>query len=177
MLFSDRSLITMVHGIGLSGGALVGLAAAFVALILLHGADNRLALTTRQARLVTALVVASTAGLWLSVLAGTYGVFPLYRMTPPPNTLNMAQYPRALLLANPETAWLHGFAMELKEHVPWIAAMLATAPAAIVWRDPRRALSDRGIYRPVVALIAVSLVLASAAGLLGILVNKVAPVQ
>ena len=36
MLFSDRSVITMVHGIVVSGGAIAGLAAALFGMILLR---------------------------------------------------------------------------------------------------------------------------------------------
>ena len=177
MLFSDRSVITMVHGIGLSGVALVGLASSLVALWLLRMGTASGGPAARQARLLTGLLCFSTAALWLSVLAGTYGVFPLYRVTPPQGTTDLAAYPRALLLASPGTAWLHAFAMEIKEHMPWIAAMLATAAATVVWQDPVRALRDGATYRPVITLTTISFVLASVAGLLGTLVNKVAPLQ
>ena len=36
MLFSERSIWTMVHGIGLGGGALIGLAAAFCSTSMPH---------------------------------------------------------------------------------------------------------------------------------------------
>ena len=177
MLFSDRSLLTMVHGIGLSGAALVGLAASLFAMVLLRGGQGQVGPTSRQARLLAGLLCLSTVALWFAVLAGTYVVFPLYRVTPPQGAADLAAYPRALLLAGSNTAWLNSFAMEIKEHVPWIAAMLATAGAFVVWLDPIRALRDRAMFRSTVALVAISLALASWTGLLGILVNKVAPLQ
>jgi hypothetical protein len=177
MLFSDRSVLTMIHGIGLSGAALAGLASSLVALCLLRMGITHGAPAPRQARLLAWLLTFSSAALWLSVLAGTYGVFPLYRVTPPAGNTNLTLYPRALLLADPSTAWLHNLAMEIKEHMPWIAAMLATAPAVIAWRNPVSTLRDSAIYRPVVTLTAISLALASVAGLLGTLVNKMAPLQ
>jgi hypothetical protein len=177
MLFSSRSLITMLHGIGLSGAALVGLASSLFAMALLRAGQRQVGPTAWQARLLTGLLCLSTGALWLAVLAGTYGVFPLYRVTPPQGAADLAAYPRALLLAGPSTAWLHSFAMEIKEHVPWIAAMLATAGAFVVWQDPVRALRDRAMFRSTFALVAISFALASWTGLLGILVNKVAPLQ
>src|SRR5262245_6953577 len=177
MLFSDRSIITMVHGIVLSGGALAGLAAALFAMAVLRGSDRTPLPSPRQLRMLSVLLCLSAAALWLSVLAGTYGVFPLYRATPPKGVTDLAMYPRALLLGNPNSAWLHSFAMEIKEHVPWVAAMLATAAAFVVTHNPIRALRNGSTYRSAVTLLAVSLTLASSAGLLGIFVNKVAPLQ
>ena len=175
MLFSDRSVITMIHGIGLSGGALVGLASSLVTMWILRVGTAHGGPAVRQARLLAALLVFSAALLWLSVLDGTYAVFPLYRLAPPAGAIDLAAYPRALLLANPDTAWLHSVAMEIMEHMPWIAAMVAVAPAAIVSRDPMRVLRDDTMYRPVFILTAISLALAALAGLLGTFVNKMAP--
>ena len=177
MLFSDRSVITMAHGIGFSGAALLGLASSLFAMLVLRAGQGQAGPTRRQARLVTGLLCLSTGGLWLAVLAGTYGVFPLYRVTPPQGAADLAAYPRALLLASSDTAWLHSFAMEVKEHVPWIAVMLATAGTFVVWLDPIRVLRDALMFRSAVALVTISFALASWTGLLGILVNKVAPLK
>lgn len=85
----------------------------------------------------------------------------------------MAAYPRSFLLADPGTAWLHGFAMESKEHLPWIAAMLATAVAFVA---SRRAVARDGRLRAMPAtLLAICFVLVAAAGILGTFVNKAAP--
>lgn len=40
MLFSERSIWTMVHGIGLGGGALIGLAAALFYVYAARSSDN-----------------------------------------------------------------------------------------------------------------------------------------
>src|SRR5215216_5041937 len=40
--------------------------------------------------------------------------------------------PKSMLLADPDTTDWHEFAMEWKEHIAWIAPMLATAAAFIV---------------------------------------------
>lgn len=164
-LFSARSLWTMFHGIVLSGGALMGPAAAP------HGIPER------QSRSLAILLAVTALMLWLAVAVGTYVVFPAYRATPPAGDVSFANYPRAMLLANPGTAWLHSFAMECKEHMPWIAAMLTTPAAFVSVRYRATMLSDASLRSMTTALVAIAFVLVAFIGLLGIFVNKAAPLQ
>ena len=176
MLFTDRSIWTMIHGIVLGGGALMLLSAALFSLLALrasHGTDA----APRQARSLSLLMVAIAVVLWLTVLGGTYIVFPPYRATPPEGLADLSQYPRSLLLGSPETAWLHAFAMEIKEHVPWIAAMIATAVAFVGVRQRSHLLSEGRIRGMVTALTAICFVLVASIALLGVFVNKVAPLE
>ena len=113
----------------------------------------------------------------MAVLVGTYIIFPLYRVTPPEGAADLSQFPRSLLLANPDTAWLHAFAMELKEHVPWIASMLATAVAFVGMRYRSQLLNDAPLRKMAMTLLAICFALVSVVGLLGIFINKVAPLQ
>ena len=175
MLFSDRSLWTMFHGIVLSGGALIVLVVAIHALRLLAPVNGD-AVPDRNAKAVVHLTTVAAVLLWLAVLGGTYIVFPMYRAAPPEGVTALADYPRALLLSNPDTAWLHGFGMEVKEHVPWIAAMMVTAAAFLVRRHPAAVLSDAGLRRATGTMLSVSLVMVLFVALLGMFVNKVAPV-
>jgi hypothetical protein len=176
MLFSERSLWTMVHGIGLGGGALLGLAAALFYLYAVRPAPDSTGDETGP-RAFAMVTVFSAVMLWLAVIIGTYVVFPPYRVTPPPGTADLSPFPRAFILANPSTAWLHAFAMEIKEHVPWIASMLTTAVAFVAVRCRRTALTDPAIRRIAFALIAVSFALVTLVSLLGVFVNKVAPLD
>ena len=175
-LFSNRSLWTMFHGIALSGGALAGLAIALFSLTAMRPTTPP-GVEERQPRALAALLTGTAVALWLAVLVGTYIVFPLYRAAPPPDAVSLQAYPRALLLADPDTAWLHAFAMESKEHMPWIAAMLVTAAAFVGVHYRSTVLSDAPLRRMLIVLVAVSFVLTSFVGLLGILVNKVAPLE
>ena len=167
----------MIHGIVLSGGVLTGLSIALFSLLVLRPEPDRSGLTLRLSRSLGALMVFSAVLLWLAVITGTYVIFPPYRATPPPGEMALASYPRAMLLANPSTAWLHSFAMESKEHIPWIAAMLTTAAAFVSVRYRGSLLSDRPLRTKVTVLVSLSLGLAAFVGLLGIFVNKVAPLQ
>ena len=179
-LFTERSIWTMLHGIVLGGGALMGLAAALFALITLRvpltpaEAD---AAVLRQARDIGRLTTFVAVTLWLTVLVGTYVSFPPYRAAPPEGLTDLARYPRSLLLANPGTAWLHSFAMEVKEHVPWIAAILATAVAFVSVREGPRLLQEVSLRRTAASLLAVCFALVSAVSLLGVFINKVAPLD
>lgn len=176
MLFTERSIWTMVHGIGLGGGALVGLAAALFYLYAARPADGAVRPETGAPAFV-ALTLLTSVTLWLAVLVGTYIVFPPYRATPPSGVTDLAGFPRALVLASPGTAWLHAFAMESKEHMPWIASMLTSAVAFVALRYRGRLL-DRGPLRNMaLSLLAISLALVALVSLLGVFVNKVAPLQ
>jgi hypothetical protein len=186
LLFSDRSVWTMVHGLLWSGGAMMAMAAALFALTALsvprHGNQGVIGVEVfaprRAATALAWLAVAMAVLLWLSVLMGTYLVFPLYRATPPEGALLLHAYPRALLLSSPETRWLHAFGMEVKEHMPWIAAMLTTAVAFIAVRYRTTLLmADSSLRRPTVILLAMAFAIVAFVALLGVFVNKVAPLE
>ncbi|HEX6307996.1 MAG TPA: hypothetical protein VFZ69_07400 [Longimicrobiales bacterium] len=176
LLFSTRSLLTMLHGIVLGGGALIAVGAALFALIAMRATPDGAA-TDAQARYVGWLLVAAAALLWLAVIAGTYVSFPPYRATPPEGLTDLSQYPRALIRSDASTAWLHSIAMESKEHMPWIAAMLATGVAFTGMRYRGRLLSDARVRGPAISLLSICFVLVAAVSMLGILINKVAPLQ
>lgn len=131
----------------------------------------------RQSRHLAWLTALGAASLWLTILVGTYVNFPPYRATPPEGASDLSRYPRSLLQSTPDTAWLHSFAMEIKEHVPWIAAMLATAVAFVAMRYRSQLLGDARLNRMATALLAICFVLVSAVALLGVLINKVAPLD
>jgi hypothetical protein len=95
MLFSERSIWTMVHGIGLGGGALVGLAAALFYLYAARASDGEAAPPGSGA--LAGATVLSAVLLWLTVIVGTYVVFPPYRATPPTGVADLSQFPRALV--------------------------------------------------------------------------------
>lgn len=177
LLFTSRSLLTMVHGIVLGGGALMGLSAALFTLYATRTSVGPHAAPGSESRALAGLAVITALLLWLTVIGGTYIVFPPYRAAPPAGLIDLAGYPRSAILANPGTAWLHGFAMETKEHVPWIASMLATAVAFMSVRYRFSLLSDAQLRKMTGILLAVSFALVSFVALMGIFVNKVAPLQ
>lgn len=169
----------MLHGIVLGGGALVTL---FTALFVLYAmrpsrAGAGSAEASGPSRPLILLLVGAAALLWMTVLGGTYIVFPIYRAPPPEGVTALAAYPRAFVLSDPGTAWLHSLGMEIKEHVPWMVAMIVTGVAYVAARARERLWGDRELHGTVTVLVAVCLALVSIASLLGVFVNKVAPVQ
>lgn len=176
-LFSERSVWTMIHGIVLGGGAMMALAAALFSVRAMRATGPSQEAAQDQSRYLAWLVTVAAVALWMTVLIGTYVTFPPYRATPPAGLTDLSLYPRSLIQSNPGTVWLHAFAMEIKEHVPWIAAMLATAVAFVAARYRSRILTDTRLNGMVTTLLAISLALASIIGVLGIFVNKVAPLE
>jgi hypothetical protein len=67
--------------------------------------------------------------------------------------------------------------MEIREHVPWIAGMLVTAAAFIGTRYRDEIPRNRRLRTIVTAMLAVSFALVAAVGVLGVLINKVAPLE
>lgn len=177
MLFTERSIWTMVHGIGLGGAALMGLAAALFYLFAARPSDGLHSPSPGASRAFAALSVFTAVMLWLTVIVGTYIIFPPYRATPPAGTMDLSLFPRSLIQANPDTVWLHAFAMEMKEHAPWIASMLATAVAFVAVRYRSLAIADASLRNMAITLLAICFALVSFVSLLGVFVNKVAPLQ
>lgn len=177
MLFSERSIWTMIHGIALGGAALLGLSAVLFALYLMHRRPVAASASGDASRPIAALTTVCAAALWLATFLGIYVIFPAYRATPPEGTVDLAQYPRALVLSNPSTRWLHSFAMETKEHLPLIASMMATAVAFVAWRYRKRLLEDEWLRRAGATFLVICFVLVAYLALLGVFVNKVAPLD
>ena len=177
MLFSERSLWTMLHGIGLGGGALLALTAALVAIHLLRPREADGVSVPDRSATVAWITGGGAVLLWLTTLVGTYVIFPPYRSSPPEGATDLSAYPRALILGDPSTTWLHAFAMETKEHLPFIASILATAAAFVVWRFRRRFLEDASLRRIGFALVATAFVIVAYVSVLGVFVNKVAPLE
>lgn len=176
-LFTERSIWTMLHGIVLGGGAMLGLSAALFAMATLRVTAIADAVAQRQGRSLAWLMTFVAVSLWATVLVGTYISFPDYRAAPPEGLTDLSHYPRSLLQSQPGTVWLHAFAMEIKEHVPWIAAMLATAAAFVGVRYQSRLLQDVPLRRMATLLLGICFALVSAVSLLGVFINKVAPLE
>lgn len=156
---------------------MLALAAALFAMYLLRPGRVYADDDYDPARPLAALVGFNALAIWLTTLVGTYIVFPPYRAAPPEGSLDLTRYPKALIQSDPSTAWLHAFAMESKEHLPFVAAMLATAVAFVAWRYRRRLLDDLALRRMGMVFLGTCFVIVSWVSLLGVFINKVAPVE
>jgi hypothetical protein len=169
MSFTNHEWWALIHGMGL--GALFLLAFAG-GLADLYGLRRVLVTDTgiheRMRRLkigVTGMAVLA----WLTVITGTWIVYPWYRE-------QAATSPRSQLLADPATADWHRFGMEWKEHIAWLSPILATAVAFIVVYYGDQLIRHRRVRRTAITLFVLAFAFAGVAGVYGALITKVAPV-
>jgi hypothetical protein len=166
---TNREFWALVHGVLLGGafllaftGGLAGFYSLRPELLTAQGVRERI----RRLEWGTVAMAILT---WLTVIVGTWIVYPWYREDTPDS-------PRSLLLENPDTADWHEFAMEWKEHIAWISPMLATAAAFMVLYYRDDLIRNTLAKRIAMALFIAAFVVAVIAGLLGALITKKAPV-
>ena len=177
MELTSRETWTVLHGLLLGSvfllafaGGLAGLWSLRAELVTVAGVEERL-------RRLWIGVWAMAIMAWVTVVSGTYVVYPWYRAAPPEGTEDLTNYPRSLLLSDPGTDAWHTFGMEWKEHVAWAAPILATAVAFIVtWYGRRLAHDDRLRYATIV-LFVLAFLSAAVAGIFGAFITKAAPLQ
>lgn len=169
MELTQRETWTVIHGMVLGAvfllafaGGLAGLYSLRPELITVAGLSERIGRLN-----IGTWVMAVVA--WLTVITGTWIVYPWYRAAIPTS-------PRSLLLADPAKAEWHRFGMEWKEHVAWFAPVLATAVAFVVIYYGAQLAHEHGIRKAVIALFVIAFAAAGVAGLFGAFINKVAPI-
>lgn len=170
MSISWREFWTVFHGMIAGAGYLLAFAGGLAGLAALApglSTEEGIARGLRRLRVGTWSMAILC---WLTVVSGTYLVYPWYREKSPTS-------PKSVLLADPATAAWHTFAMEWKEHVAWISPILATAAAALVsvyGVGLTRRLEAR---RAVTALFVLAFATAAVGGVLGAFLNKIAAVR
>ncbi len=131
MEITAREIWAVIHGMMLGAVFLLAYAGGLAELINLGSKwSTEAGIKSQVRRLITGTWVMAVVA-WLTVITGTYIVYPWYRAKPPTGA-DLAAFPRSFLLSKPTTAGWHNFGMEWKEHIAWIAPMLATAAAFIV---------------------------------------------
>ncbi len=169
MSLTERETWTVIHGMVLGttfllafAGGLAGLYSLRPELLTVGGIRERLP------RLEIGTVVMAVVA-WLTVITGTWIVYPWYRDAAKTSA-------RSIILANPATAEWHTFGMEWKEHVAWIAPIIATAVAfVVIYYGPQLA-NRPALRKSLIALFVLAFAAAGVAGLFGAFLNKVAPI-
>jgi len=169
MELTGREIWGAVHGMVFGGAYLLLFAGGLAGLLTLSPGVASLNNFRIHLRWLRGVIVAMAVMVWLTVLTGTYVVYPWYRA-------KEATSPRSQLLADPLTAQWHRFGMEWKEHVAWIAPLLATLVAFIVIYYGPRLASDSRLRKIAIALFVLAFLVVGVAGLLGALITKKAPV-
>jgi hypothetical protein len=176
MEMTFRELWTALHGMALGAGYLLAFAGGFAALWVLRG-DWLTPLGTKKLLRISTLGSWGMAILaWLTVLLGTYMIYPWYRAKVKDGGA-LADYPKYLLLSKLQTREWHEFGMEWKEHIAWFAPILATAVACVIARHGKQLVSEPKLRRALLILFTVSFFCAAVAGIFGALINKAAPTR
>jgi hypothetical protein len=169
MDLSTREFWAIIHGFILGGGFLLAFAGGIAEFWSLRFATAPVEEIRQRVKRLTIGTTGMAVVAWTTVITGTWIVYPWYREDVPDS-------PRSLLLSSPDTEDWHNFAFEWKEHVAWIAPMLATAAAAIVIYKGRDLAKDSSLRKLAMGLFVLAFVTAAIAGILGALVTKKAPV-
>jgi hypothetical protein len=170
MSLTDREVWGLIHGMGLGALFLLSFAGGLAGIYSLR--PSWLTHTGLRERIVRLNIGTSAMAViaWLTVLTGTWIVYPWYRDAAPTS-------PRSVLLANPSLADWHNFGMEWKEHIAWLAPMLATAVAYVVIRYGLRLANMPKVRQAVLTIFIMAFIAAGIAGLFGALITKAAPVH
>jgi hypothetical protein len=168
MSLTDREWWAVIHGMILGAIFLLAFAGGIAEFwSLREGEITEAGIAKRTRRLEIGTWVMAAAA-WATVATGSYIVYPWYREEP--------DGPRFDLLADPDTADWHSFGMEWKEHVAWIAPLLATAVAVTVTYYGTSLIRHQGVRKGLMVFFTLAFVIAGVAGALGAFITKVAPV-
>jgi hypothetical protein len=177
MVMTSREFVTAVHGMVFGFIFLVGFSGALYAIYSMK-AEWLTAEGLSKAFNITKLYLWGLAlSAWAAVFTGAYLVYPWYRAVPPEGTTDFANFPKSLLLANPNTAEWHEFGMEWKEHIAFLAPIAATVVAFVVtYYGPSLAkkVSER---RAVMIFFILAFAAGAVAGVFGAFLTKYAPVH
>ncbi|MGE5590732.1 MAG: hypothetical protein ACM3ZA_08995 [Bacillota bacterium] len=170
MSVSVRDAWTLIHGMTFGALFLLAYAGGIAELISLRYEDiNSASAAQRVKRLKLGTTVMAIVA-WLTVISGTWIPYVWYRAKIPTS-------PRSILLSDPSTAAWHTFGMEWKEHVAWIAPILATVVAYLVYYFGRRLIREEKVRQIAMVMYNLAFVTAAVAGLFGALITKAAPIK
>ena len=177
MELTARSLWTIIHGMGFGALYLMACSGALVELHRRYSSSVRPAIEIEDQRFLSRYLIAMAVVAWLTVLSGTYIVYPWYRAAPPPGATDLAAFPQRFLMSSPSTSAWHSIGMEWKEHVAWLVPISITMAAAVFSRCGRGLKVQPDLRNTVLGFVWISLVAAGIAGFFGAMLNKNAPVQ
>jgi hypothetical protein len=176
MSLTERETWAVIHGLVLGtlfllafAGGIAGLYSLKEKLLTPEGVEER---TPRL--LIGGWAMAIIA--WLTVITGTWIVYPWYRASPPEGATDLTEYPRYLLLSSDTTSAWHTFGMEWKEHIAWIAPMLATSVAFVILYYGVQLIRRSEMRLPLITYFTLAFGTAGIAGLFGAFITKAAPI-
>jgi hypothetical protein len=177
MIMNSHEVWMAVHGLIFGFIFLLGFSGALYAIYSMKAEWLTVEGMTRTVNNVKIYLWALAISAWAAVFTGAYIVYPWYRATPPSGTTDLTNFPKALLVANPNLAFWHNFGMEWKEHVAFFAPIAATVVAFIVTYYGPQLAKKVGERRAVMIFFILAFATAAAAGLFGAFITKAAPVH
>ena len=170
MELTNRETWTLVHGMIFGSLFLLAFAGGLAGLWSLRPQLVTTVGITERVRRLTIGTTSMALLAWATVLTGTWVVYPWYRAKDPTSA-------KSQLLANPSTADWHNFGMEWKEHIAWLAPILATVAAFMVIYYRGGLARNKTARTITIVLFVAAFATAAIAGLFGALITKAAPVQ
>ena len=177
MELSLRDIVTMVHGMGFGVLFLLAFSGAIGVIYATAAAGERWAATSGHIKMFRFYLITMTGLAWLTVLSGTYLVYPWYRAKPPAGTTDLTGYPQRLLLSKPLTAGWHSFGMEWKEHVSWLTPIAMTMVAYVFITYGPQIARHKQMRNAVLGFTAAAFFATAVAGGFGAILDARAPVQ
>jgi hypothetical protein len=177
MEITSRALWTLIHGLGFGALYLLACSGALVGLYRFTASSPSAESTHRQEQFVRVYLLTMVVLAWAAVLTGAYVIYPWYRATPPPGTIDLSMFPQRLLMSSPTTIGWHSLGMEWKEHVAWFAPISITMVTFIFIKYGRDLKNHRQLRAAVLCFALVSFLSAGIAGFFGAMIDKYAPVQ
>ena len=177
MQITVRDLITVLHGMGFGALFMLAFSGAIGMIYATAMTGASWPSFARHSRMFGLYLITMAALAWLTVLSGTYLVYPWYRAMPPHGTTDLSAYPQHLLLASPTTAAWHTLGMEWKEHIAWLTPIAMTMVAYVFIKYGPLLALNRQMRNAVLAFTGVAFFATAVAGAFGAFLNKYAPVQ
>ncbi len=188
MDLTRRETWTVIHGLILGTVFIISFSGGLAGLWSLRpGYLTAAGIHERMRRLyIGATVMAVTA--WLTVITGTWIVYPWYREALAGETFDGCAglalpslescSPKEFLVSNVsgDTESWHKFGMEWKEHAAWAAPILATAAAFIIMYYGPRLITRPWLRSVTIVMFVAAFAAAVVGGGLGAFINKVAPI-
>ena len=177
MSMTFREVWTSAHGMIFGALFLLAFAGGFAGLYSMRPellTAEGIAERVKRVKLGTGLMALVA---WITVITGTFIVYPWYRAPAPEGLTDLAAYPRSFLKADAAISGWHSFGMEWKEHVAWLSPILATVVFYIVLKYGTQLAEKRELRNMTMVIYTLAFVAAAIAGLFGALITKAAPVM
>ena len=177
MELSFRDLVTVLHGMGFGALFMLAFSGAIGVIYATAVGGAKWPSSAWHNRMFRFYLISMAALAWLTVLSGSYIVYPWYRANPPAGATDLSAYPQRLLLSSPLTAGWHDYGMEWKEHIAWFTPIAMTMVAYVFIKYGPQLARHRQMRNAVLGFTAAAFLATGVAGAFGAFLNKYAPVR